>query len=93
MSGQITDVLCSTCNVPIQGPSSPEPTDLYSCPKCGVSGTHTEVMISVTGYSTEHVGSQVQSMLGNALKGNKSVTFKPTVTPSRNYPFIVKLDD
>jgi len=93
MSGQIADVLCSTCNVPIRGPSSPKPTDLLSCPKCGVSGTHTEVMASVKGYSTEHVGGQVQSMLGNAFRGNKSVTFTPTATSSRKYQFIVKLDD
>ncbi len=57
----IVDIKCAKCDVPLQGAATdPQPTDMVSCPKCGVSDSLENVSREVGEYVEEKTAESME---------------------------------
>jgi len=89
----IVDIKCAKCDVPLQGAATdPQPTDMVSCPKCGVSDSLENVIREVGEYVEEKTAEYLAGEMRDATRGSKTMTFKEKPRPKKTYRFIMDLD-
>lgn len=90
--GNITNVQCGLCKVPLKAPVEPKAEDVIICPECGDSDTYENVLREVRDYVEEQAAQHLEKALASGVKGSDMLKFTPTVRPKRTYRFIVDLD-
>lgn len=82
-------ILCGHCLVPVQGPDNPNNNDLISCPKCGQSARHRDVIKSAEEYVTDYMQIELNKSMESAARGSKLMTFKGQTRLTKKYSYVV----
>jgi predicted RNA-binding Zn-ribbon protein involved in translation (DUF1610 family) len=81
-------VLCGSCRIPLEGPAKPKAQDMFSCPKCGRSGTFENVMASAKAFVTELAARSLQESMRKSLGGSKFIKLESKPIPKKTHRFI-----
>lgn len=84
-------VLCGKCRVVIQGPSEPTDDSIFSCPECGASDTHANVLKEAGDYFRDSAARSLQTQMKEMARHSKMMTYKGDEIPDREYKFILDI--
>ena len=75
-------VACNVCEVGLEGPSDPNPQDIFICPACGLAETFEAVQRELGEWVKEIIAKPVQERIATAVDG-KAIKFKPDHLPKK----------
>ena len=86
---QHANILCATCNVPVEAPESPQPTDKVRCPVCAQEDTVENVLIDARAHATHAATRKLERKMEKRGRSVRSPT--PTRAPVKNLHWISNL--
>lgn len=79
---------CGKCKVALEGPSKPKPVDVLTCPRCGDSDTFERAFAEANEFLKDKVASEFSAGLTKAVRGSKTMKYKPASRVKREFRFI-----
>ena len=91
MTSQTIAILCSKCNVGVEGATEPDAQATYTCPSCGHSDTYENVMASVTAFSEELMAEHFNKMMVDTFRNSKVIKVTGQPDAKGLHPFITDM--
>lgn len=89
---EIHSVKCAKCDVHLEGKDhEPTPELVFTCPKCGVSDTHENIINEVVKYIEYTMLRATDDMFKRALSNVKGISYKSGRSPKKNFRFKIDI--
>lgn len=91
-TSDIRPILCTRCNVAVEGRCDPNGQKIGVCPSCGASDTLENVQREAANAVQYFIEKKMHVALSDAVRGSSALTFTPKHIPERSFRFIVQME-
>lgn len=84
-------VKCAKCNEFLSGEGE-ELDSIFSCPKCGISDTHENIIKEVVEFVGQKSEDAVSDMLKDSFSGIKGMTYTETPGTKKDFRFVIDFE-
>jgi DNA-directed RNA polymerase subunit RPC12/RpoP len=84
-----TEVKCSKCKVPVEGPADAKDNDVFSCPRCGASDTLKNIIEAAGESAAQQIGDHIFAGLERTARASKNMTVSRSRTPKKQPRFYI----